>query len=746
VESLTIVKRLLRGVLWRRKTVLSLVFIAASAALLPAAYFLSKEPPRFRASATLLLEARDPRVPLFQEFSPYRPLPVQLEVLRSRSLAESVIENLPSSAIRDLLDSPYETDLMTRLRNAYQRSRGVEPVVESPQRRALSELQHSRVSFYPKGQDGIVVISAEATKPQVAVDIVNAYIEALLARTRSFNVDDARVSREFLEQQLADIKRLLQGNEESLRSFTAAHGGIKVPDRSQATVGRLSEAETALAEVTANRKMLETRLQAVREKLETQKRQLPAAPPQPAAPPPPRTPPSDSVIRLRNQLAQLETTLLDLRTKYTDEHPRIVLIKDRIGEVQRQLGDTIKETTPVTPAPGAVPQRERINFAEQVVLLETSYHALTAQEEALRKQVDSLRQSLTGLSRSELQYSRLVRDVETNRNLQALLADKLLAFRIREQGEMRNVKVIDPAGYAVGVGNQKRFKFMSMALLLAVALGVGAPAAIEWVYRTVDTEDDAESATGLPVLALIPRVRSRRPLYGAAFTNGARQVPGDDFMFTEALRGLRVAIQLAARTGNLRTVLVASAFENEGKSTIVYNLGLAFREAGRRVGLADTDFERPSLHLVSKTPAGEGLADIMHARGDLQQSLAPVSEGMWLAPRGQGFRAQTRGMMATSRLKEVIDELATHADVVLCDSSPVLLVPESLFLAAAVDAVILVAKAGSTRARDVRRAVTALESVGARLAGVVVNEVPPSQLRSHYKRYYKAYARRTESS
>jgi tyrosine-protein kinase Etk/Wzc len=119
---------------------------------------------------------------------------------------------------------------------------------------------------------------------------------------------------------------------------------------------------------------------------------------------------------------------------------------------------------------------------------------------------------------------------------------------------------------------------------------------------------------------------------------------------------------------------------------------------------------------------------------------------MWLAPRGHGFLAQTRGMMATSRLKEVIDELATHADLVLCDSSPVLLVPESLFLAAAVDAVILVAKAGSTRARDLRRAVTALESVGARVAGVVVNEVQPSQLRSHYNRYYKAYARRAESS
>jgi capsular exopolysaccharide synthesis family protein len=229
-------------------------------------------------------------------------------------------------------------------------------------------------------------------------------------------------------------------------------------------------------------------------------------------------------------------------------------------------------------------------------------------------------------------------------------------------------------------------------------------------------------------------------MYAGAFSPQGAERPGQEFIYTESLRGLRVAVQLAARADGLRTILIASALENEGKSTVVFNLGLAFREAGQRVGLADTDFERPTLHLVSKTQLTEGLAEAMHARLD-PESLASLGDGMWLAPRGQAVRAQTRGIMASNRLKELVGELAEHADIVICDSSPLLLVPESLFLATAVDAVILVVKAGSTKAHELARVRAMLESVGARVIGAVLNEVPVSAVEGYYKRYYKAYVK-----
>ncbi len=732
MEVWQIIRRISQGVIRRRKRLALLTFFSAFLIFAPLAYFLSKEPPRFQTGATILLESSPNRLPLFQEFSPFRPLPVQLAILQSRSLAESVIDNLQRPSFQDLMENSYYVDYSREIKNAYLRLRGLEPEVEGdPRRRALSELQNGRVTFN-SNDHGIVKITAQASRPQVAVDIANTYIEVLVSRTRSFNIDDARVSREFLEQQLADIRRSFRAGEEALRNFTVEHGGIRIPEQSLATVARLSQTENALAEVQAGKKIVQTRLQGLREKLESQKQAL--APIAPAAPPR-VTPPG--VQRLRDQLAQFEGVLLDLRTKYTEEHPRVVLAKDRIAEIQRQIGNIIKETTPLTPAPGAVPPVERIPFAEQVVAIETSFYALAAQEEALRKQVEALRQSLSGLSQNELEYSRLVREVDSNRNLYALLSDKLAAARIREQGDMKVVKVIDPATPPTPAQNQKRLMFVALAVLLATAFGSGVPAAIEWFHGTIETGEDVRSSTGLPVLTVLPRTRSRPPLFTTTRVDGRIS---ENFIFHEALQNLRVAIQFTVRTDRIHTLLITSPLPSEGKSTVVVNLGLALREAGRRVVLVDADLLRPTLHRNIKVKHAGGVVDALHSRRGIVESLSPAGEGMWIVPRGEQLQPTTRGMLATSRLKELLDDLSHEADLVLCDSSPVLLVPDTLFLATAVDAVILVAKAGSTSCNDLARTKALLEGVGAKILGVIINEMPISAL-SRYYRYYKSYAR-----
>ena len=66
------------------------------------------------------------------------------------------------------------------------------------------------------------------------------------------------------------------------------------------------------------------------------------------------------------------------------------------------------------------------------------------------------------------------------------------------------------------------------------------PAGVEWLHRKIENEDDVDLATGLPVLAIIPRIRNGRPVFlSGAPENG--NGPSDQLMFTEAFRALRVA-------------------------------------------------------------------------------------------------------------------------------------------------------------------------------------------------------------
>ena len=737
MESWSILDRIVRGVMRRRKRLALITGLVALFILMPLAYLVSKEPPRYRTSAVVVLEARPDRVQLFPDLGPSRPLAVQMAILGSRSLAETVVENLPSASLQEILETSYQVDYWQTLNNAYYRWRGIEVPAPNPARVALAELQRARVTFTPGvDKSGIIMISAEASRPHVSVDIVNTYVEALMARTRTFNIDDSRVTREFLEGQLTDVKRTMNVSEQALQMFVASRGGIRLPDQSRVAVDRLAQTESTLAEITVSQKMLQARLDALREKVDGQKRSG-----DPKAASAAARLASPDVERLRTQLTQLESSLLDLRTKYTEEHPRIKLVKTRIEELVHLLGGALKDSIATMPLAAAVPAAERVNFAEQLIALEATYHSTAAREDALRKQAEMYRQNLKGLSGGEAEFARLSRDVDSQRSLHAMLSDKLTAARIREQGEMKVVKVIDPASYPVPVPNPKRMLVLTVALGASLVVGAGVPAAVEWFHRTIENEDDVQAATGLPVLAVIPRVRIGQAIFAGAVAETGPG-PSEQLMFTEAFRALRVAIELGTRGEPLRSLLVTSAFADEGKSTVVVNLGFALNEAGRRVVVADTDFLRPTLHRAMKIKSSKGLVETLGSAQPLEPSLAPVSEGLWLAQRGESFQASSRGMLGGSRLRDLIGEMTTRADFVVCDSSPVLLVPDNLLLAGSVDGVILVARASATGFRDLARAKTMLEGAGARVLGVVLNQVPAASLTNYYRRYYDSYVKK----
>lgn len=746
MDMLIIAKQLVRAVLARRKKWIVLTTLIALAGLGPLAYLLSREPPRYSTTATILLESRPDRTPLFQEFSPFRPLSVQMAILRSRSLAESVTEALPRASVEDLVDNPYSRDYLLEFQNWYRRLRGEEPVVESPQRRAVSELQRSRVHFSGLSRDGIIQINAEASKPRVAMDIANTFIEVLMSRTRSFNVDDTRATREFLEQQNSQLRQSVSVSEESLRQFNLARGGVKVPAKSAETLSRIGQLEQALAEVQSNRRMTQSRLAAMKTKLEA----MPAAPaPRPA--PEVKAAPSGNtrLQRLRARLASLESQLIEFESRYTSEHPRVMLTRQQVAEIQREIGEAVSEVTPVAATAAAatsLPAEDRVAFAEMVNALETSALSLSAQEEALRDQLNGLRGSLSGLSKDELEFARLTTDAESNRRLLGLVGERLAGVRIREQGEMKVVKVIDPPSPAKPAANQRRVQFLGFAGLVSILIGLGLPAAFEYFNRPVEGEHDVTQLTGLPVLAVIPMLRSRRgPMPSGGLASIGESKQEDVFMFTEAFRRLRVELQLLGRETELRRILVASALPGEGKSTIVVNLGHAFGEVGKHVILADADFHRPTLHRTLKTSGTKGFSDMLAGTTDLQESLSQVSDGVWLMPRGGSPSALTRTGLGSDRLTEVMTQLSSEADFVIFDSSPILLVPDNLYVAAAADGILLVVQAGVTRPRDLVRTKEILDKAGTPIVGVVLNQMPLRRIQqyyAYYNRYYKTEASR----
>ena len=732
MDILMTFKQLALSLFSRRKRWVVLATGLALVLLLPAGYLLSKEPPRFRTTAVVFLESKVDRISLFQDFSS-RPMPVQMALLQSRALAEAVIEALPRASVADLIENPYSRDYWVELQNSLRRLRGQELLVESPQRRALTELRMGRVRFNTRrDSNGIVEINAEASNPRVALDIANTYVDVLVTRTRSFNIDDAKSTREYLTQQTGQVAEALNASETTLSQFTLSKGGVRVPDRFVETANRLSHLESSIAEVQTNKNMSQTRLAGLRSKLEA----MPGAPPRVIPAP---TPSPINVGRLRAKLSSLEAQMVEAKGNYPDDHPRLRSLRQQIGDVQRDLGDAVKESTSVDLTGSSVPAQDRAAFADMVAALETSVVSLAAQESALREQAANVRKNLVGLSKDELEYRRLASEAETNRKLATLLQDKLGAARIREHGQMNAVKVIDPPGVPNRAPNQRRMKFLGIALALSFVVGVAGPGVVEYFNRPIQTEHDARQTTGLPVLSAVPLVQSRRVLFSHRVAKPGDVVAEDYVLFLDAIRRLRVEIQLLGEEMPLHRILVASALPGEGKSSVVYNLGLALAEVGKRVIIADADFHRPTLHRTAKTSNERGFSDLLAGTEDLSHSLTEISDGVRLAPRGSGLTVPARTGLGSRRLVEVLAGMSAEADYVLIDSSPALLIPENLYVAAAVDGIILVADSGSTRPRDLLQAKEVLEHSGTPVIGVVVNRMPLKSLNYYYRRYTSYY-------
>lgn len=304
---------------------------------------------------------------------------------------------------------------------------------------------------------------------------------------------------------------------------------------------------------------------------------------------------------------------------------------------------------------------------------------------------------------------------------------------------MNVVKVIDPPGFPSTAPNQRRMQFIGLALALALLIGLGAPATAEYFNRPVMGEEDIKHLTGLPILTSVPEVDPQYAVFNSKSSQEGGAQQEHYHLFVDAFRRLRVELQMLGDERPLRRILIASALPFEGKSTVVFNLGLAFGEVGKRVIIADADFHRPTLHRIANTSPRKGFTDLLAGTTQLTDTMTPITDNVQLAPRGSGLMAPARAGLGTGRLSRVLDQMSDEADYVLLDTSPILLIPDNLYMAAAAEGIVLVVAVGQTRPRDLVRTKAILERSGTPIIGVVLNRTPVKHLNSYYKQYSGYY-------
>lgn len=291
---------------------------------------------------------------------------------------------------------------------------------------------------------------------------------------------------------------------------------------------------------------------------------------------------------------------------------------------------------------------------------------------------------------------------------------------------------------------QKAFWIMAAALTGIIAL-------LSYFHDSIRQEGDIERKLDAKSLGVIPFEKKYKTLREAVRHKKKAllvNAPTTGLYFGESYRKLAARVAYGAAQKKVKTIVVTSVAENEGKSTVAANLAIALAERSGKVILLEGDFRRPAQFLIfsGQCREGEELGEYFKGSREWKELLQKShTKNLYLLPE-HNCHDSSAEIVQSKKMKELIGECEKEADYVIIDSPPAGPVGDAEALAKSAGAVILVVRQNFRTAEEINDTLDALRAQGAAVLGVVLNGArafPDSIAADTYGRYgyYGRYAR-----
>lgn len=204
---------------------------------------------------------------------------------------------------------------------------------------------------------------------------------------------------------------------------------------------------------------------------------------------------------------------------------------------------------------------------------------------------------------------------------------------------------------------------------------------------------------------------------------------------TEAYRKVAANIQFANIDGNIRTIMVTSSMENEGKSTTISNLATVMADLGKKILLADFDLRKPSIHKQFGLSNRKGLTDLLLNKDNFKNYVNNVYPGLDVMTAGK-IPSNPYEILNSNAIRDFVKELQKHYDYIFLDTPPMILVSDPITIASYSDAVILTIAFSETEREVAKKTIESLKKVNANIIGTILNKVPVTKQNKYYYNYY----------
>lgn len=601
----------------------------------------------------------------------------QYNLLRARSLAERVAAKLRLSRDPEFraavgLGPAQEGALLARDRD-----------------NAVISSLLANVAITPVTNSRLVDIGFTSANPDVSAKVANAwaqgFIEASLARRFEATAD----ARRFLEQRLSELREKLEASERQLISYSANTGIVtlessqvdgKTTSRRTLAAADLEALNEALADATADRIQAEA---LARNSVNSDTRTTAAA----------LTGPT------RQKRAELAAEYERLMVQFDPSYPRARALKEQIDALDQSIA---REET-----------RVRSGASSD---LQATYRAALNREQALRAQVETLRERYSAEQRAGIDNNILQREVDTNRQLYDALLQRYKEIGVARVGA-NNISIVDSAEVPTSPSQPN----LALNLLLALIAGMGLAGVVTVALNQIDEgvriPADVAPNLGIPLLGSVPAQDPEVIV---------DQISDPKAESSEAYLSILSNLSFSTEHGLPRSLLLTSTRPAEGKSTSSLALAAMAGRSDRSVVLLDADMRKASLHKLLGVENPGGLANFLAGEDNWQQYLQPTKyRGVMLLPSGP--KPPSAGeLLSGDRLRILMGELTRKFQLVVVDAPPILGLADAPLLSREVEGSIFVVEARGVPLRGVRNALERLRAVNARLLGAVLTKLPQS--------------------
>ena len=608
---------------------------------------------------------------------------------------------------------------------------GVEPVRES--RATVKDTRLIEISF-------------RHTNPQLAAFVVNSIGETFVTQNQNKRSGTNRKTSDFLQKRIADLQSEIRADELELSELQKNIGILKTNGDQTIVVDRLAGLNKTLLEAENKRKNAEAQYFAIKDSPEAinalaeaenqriiQDRKL-------------------ALIAYRNdtqkKIADLRTQRARLLQEYKESAPEIAEIDTQVRSLEDSLTKVVEENTK---------EVETLQGRTSKLLvdnLRTKYLQAKSEEDKIRAAYDAQYNDAQVQNTGAVRLKLLEQTIETNRGFLDNIRKQQSSNDVASQGSDNNISVASFAIPPEQPVSPSRVMTVMAALFLSTLFGMGLALFLEYLDDTIRTTEEIETYLQLPALAAIPTIDSmpkRRLLLVGAQNEDEDGGPPNELLISadsrsslaEAYRQLRTSILLSTAGHAPKSLLITSSLPSEGKTTTATNTAISLAQTGAKVLIIDADMRRPRLHSVFNMENGDGLSTILSTELTEKETLDIIKqdEGTKLHMLTSGpIPPNPAELIGSEQMANLLKLLQTHFTHVVVDSPPITSFTDGVLIASMVDGVILVVHAGKSSRQVVRRARQLLQDVGAKIFGVVLNNVNLNSQDNYY--YYQSYYHR----